>query len=74
MKLYEVLEIRFCKGFVEDTLAVTVSAVHARIERATGLVVKKLRNRSFRKARQRTEERGWTGEAIAAAAAAAAAA
>jgi hypothetical protein len=73
MKLYEVLEIRFCKGFVEDTLAVTVSAVHARIERATCVVIKKLRNRSFRKARQRTEERGWTGEAIAAAAAAAAA-
>ena len=70
MKLYEVLEIRFCKGFVEDSLAVTVLAVHARIERATGLVVKKLRNRSFRKARQKTEERGWTGEAIAAAAAA----
>jgi hypothetical protein len=73
MKLYEVLEIRFCKGFVEGSITVTVSAVHARIERATGLFVKKLRNRSFRKARQRTEERGWTGEAIAAAAAAAAA-
>jgi hypothetical protein len=70
MKLYEVLEIRFCKGFVEDSLAVTVSAVHARIERVTGIFVKKLRNRSFRKARQKTEERGWTGEAIAAAAAA----
>ena len=73
MKLYEVLEIRFCKGFVEGTLAETVFAVHARIERAQGLFVKKLRNRSFRKARQRTEERCWTGEAIAAAAAAAAA-
>ena len=71
MKLYEVLEIRFCKGFVEGTLAVTVFAVHARIERAQGLFVKKLWNRSFRIARQRTEERGWTGEAIAAAAAAA---
>jgi len=73
MKIYEDLDIRFCKkGFVEGTLAVTVSAVHARIERGHGLFVKKLRNRSFRKARQRTEERGWTGEAIAAAAAAAA--
>ena len=72
MKIYEVLEIRFRKGFVETF--VTVSAVHARIERATGLFVKKLRNRSFREARQRTEERGWTGEAIAAAVAAAAAA
>ena len=62
MKLYEVLEIRFCKGFVEGFLAVTVFAVHARIERGQGLFVKKLRNRSFRKARQRAEERVWTGE------------
>ena len=62
MKIYEVLEICFYKGFVEGFVAVTVFAVHARIERAQGLLVKKLRNRSFRKARQRTEERGWTGE------------
>ena len=61
MKIYEVLEIRLRNGSVETF--VTVSAVHARIESLPAdLIVKILRNRSFRKARERTEERGWTGE------------
>ena len=75
MIIFEVLEIRCRKGIVETFE--TVLAVHARIERLPAdLFVKKMRNRTFRKARQRTEERGWTGEdtnAIAAAAATAAA-
>jgi hypothetical protein len=61
MIIYEVLEIRCRKGFVETF--VTVYAVHARIERLPAdLIVKKKWNSSIRKARQRTEERGWTGE------------
>jgi hypothetical protein len=61
MIIYEDLEIRFRNGFVK-TFEI-VFAVHARIERLPAdLFVKKKRNRSFRKARQRTEERGWTGE------------
>jgi len=50
--------------------------VHALIELSPAVLnVNELRKSSFRKARQRTEERGWTGEdtqAIAAAATAAA--
>ena len=59
MKILENLEILLRNGSVATF--VTVSAVHARIELVG---VNFFRNTSIRKARQRTEERGWTEEVI----------